>query len=120
MKLKTFLIISIVLIYVIIIALVVKARKEDIGCYEHNSACFRFCSDDTDEFSDEFLLQEFNKSKTANGLKYYNIKVYRGYPLCGGMEFLPPNDNITSENPPYNFYKVSTLFILYHSINDIN
>ncbi|KAL7036873.1 hypothetical protein ACKWTF_008974 [Chironomus riparius] len=104
---KVFVNIFIVLSYVIIFGIIAKLTKDDLECFEHNSACFRFCSDNLD-YSDEYLLTEFNKSKSSNGLKFDNLKVYRGIPtLCGEMEFLRPNDNITSENKPYSLYRGS-------------
>ena len=111
MKSKTFLTIIVVFFYVIIIGLVAKNLKEDLRCFKQNSGCFRFCSDDTEEYSDDILFQEFNKSKSLQGLTIKNVKVYRGYTLCGGTEFFHPNNNITSENRPYDFYRVCLLLI---------
>ncbi|CAG9805359.1 unnamed protein product [Chironomus riparius] len=118
MKSKTLLTISAVSIYVITIGLIAKSIKEDFDGYNNRQTYgyFRFCSDDTEKYSDDYLLNEFNKSKSANGLKYNNIIIYRGYPLCGAMEFIHPNDNITSENRPYEFYRGS-IYIKHEQFN---
>ncbi|XP_070491564.1 uncharacterized protein [Chironomus tepperi] len=97
--------------YVIAFGILAKLMFEDIKCFQRGSSCFRFCSDNSDDYSDEFLLTEFNQSKSASSIKLSNVIVYRGYPLCGKMEFSQPNTNITSDSRPYSFNHHASIYI---------
>lgn len=64
-----------------------------------------------DEFSNDFLLSEFKKSNSSKlwldedyDYKKY-LSVYRGRPICGGLEYITL-DAIVSD-PHYEYNKVS-------------
>ena len=99
----------VITIYVVLIGIFVKTVKETSDC-KNSVICIRFCSEDTENYSNEFLLEEFKKS--AKELKKMDVKIYRGSPMCGGMIFLRPNENITSDQTSYEICSVS-IFINY-------
>jgi len=88
-------------IYGILTGLFFKFYNESTVCHSHHSSCIRFCSEDTDNFSNEFLIQEFRKSKSGRNLDK-DLTIYRGAPTCG-LSFTPPNYN---ETRPYYFTPV--------------
>ncbi|KAL7036866.1 hypothetical protein ACKWTF_008969 [Chironomus riparius] len=91
---------GIVAIYATLIGLFFKFYKESSECSEFSSSCIRFCSEDVENYSNEFLFEEFRKSKSGRVLKEIS-NIYRGLPICGGVSFLPPFYNETSSRRPY-------------------
>jgi len=102
----------IITIYVILIGLFFKFYKENNVCRIFHSSCIRFCSEDTDNFSNEFLIQELRKSKSARHLNK-DLIIYRGAPTCGGLSFLPPGYNETSDHQPYHLSSVCIFLLFY-------
>ena len=100
--------ISVILIYVALFFLFIYFSKRSYGC-SYRSPCIRFCSSDTNKYSDEFLLEQFKESKTANKMRNVDkgLKVIRGAPACGKLKYWPPNEDLNSTDPPYEFDVVS-------------
>lgn len=106
---KKFLVtISVTLIYIVLFFLFIYFSKRSYGC-GYGSPCIRFCSSDTQEYSDKNLLEQFKKSKSAKQMQTIvkNLRVIRGEPTCGKMKYRPPNQEVNSTDPPYEFDYVS-------------
>jgi len=100
--------ISVILIYVALFFLFIYFSKRSYGC-GYGSPCIRFCSSDTNEYSDDFLLEQFRESKTAKEMRnmHNGLKVIRGTPTCGTLKYWPPNEDVNSTDAPYEFNYVS-------------
>jgi len=100
----------VIIIYVILFGLFIKLHKEVNHFCTSNSPCIRFCSTNSEEFSDKSLLDEFMKSesaeKLASNLSVETSKILRGPPTCGGMSFTPPDYRGHSSIVHYNFDQV--------------
>ena len=97
---------SVIAIYATLLGLFLKLYRESTVCYNHNSSCIRFCSEDTENYSNEFLVKELRKRKSHSDLDK-DLRIYRGSPTCGGVSFLPAKYNETSNYSPYNIQSVS-------------
>ncbi|KAL7036870.1 hypothetical protein ACKWTF_008973 [Chironomus riparius] len=100
MNKKNLVSVCIITAYAILLGLFIKFRQDSTECFGKNFTCIRFCSNDLENYSDEFLLKEFKKSKIAMFLEK-DFKVYRGIPTCGGIAFQPLKYNKTSKRAPY-------------------
>jgi hypothetical protein len=69
-------------------------------CHSSRSKCIRFCSEDINNFSDEFLFTELKKSKAGRYLEK-DFTIYRGAPICGGMSYYSVDYNETSNHQPF-------------------
>ena len=98
----------VILIYVALFFLFFYSTKRSYGC-GYGYPCIRFCSPDTNLYSDKKLLDEFKDSKTAKRMswRYDSLKAIRGTPNCGEMKYIPPNEDTNSTNVPYVFDHVS-------------
>lgn len=106
MIIKTIVTISIIIIYSAIFGLIVRSFQEQYKCLESFS-CIRFCSTDTEKYSDKFLVTDFLESESGeqwridrflNSSDIDDINVYRGLPVCGGLSYLP-SKNKSSLHP---------------------
>ena len=100
--------ISVILIYVALFALFIYLANRSHDC-TYKSPCIHFCSSDTNRYTNEYLIDQFMKSKSA---KEYvedeaELKAIRGAPSCGEMADWLPNDEVNSTEPPYDFSTVS-------------
>lgn len=113
MNKKIIVTISVILIYAILYGSFIKVFKEAFECGEFY-LCIRFCSDDTEAYSDKLLLNEFLKSKSGSRWKNPEVekfRIYRGSPVCGEMKYISPNKDLTSYRNPYDFHYVSCKLI---------
>ncbi|CAG9805351.1 unnamed protein product [Chironomus riparius] len=95
--------IFVILIYGALFFLYANISKRSYEC-GFGSPCIRFCSSDTNEYSDESLLKQFKESKSSNRMIRSNsLKVIRGAPACGKLKYWPPNMEVNSTDPPYKF-----------------
>jgi hypothetical protein len=100
--------ISVTLIYAILLGLFIYFLNSNDCSY--NSPCIRFCSANTQKYSDRELLDKFEESKSAKEMmkyQYKNLKALRGVPKCGEMTDWLPNDEVNSTAPPFEFNSVS-------------
>ncbi|KAL7036859.1 hypothetical protein ACKWTF_008964 [Chironomus riparius] len=112
--------ISVILIYVSLFALFIYLANRSHGC-SYKTPCIHFCSSDRSRFSDEYLIDEFMKSKSAKDYVEDEavLKAIRGAPSCGEMTDWLPNDEVNSTKPPYdfNFYGDVTIDDEKYSVN---
>ena len=115
MLIKIIVTISIIIIYSTIFGLMVRSFREQYECLESFS-CFRFCSTDTEKYSDKFLAEDFVDSKSGEKLRIDrvlnssdidDIKFYRGPPVCGGLSYLPSKNESSLHPSPYGVNFVS-------------
>ncbi|KAL7036857.1 hypothetical protein ACKWTF_008962 [Chironomus riparius] len=103
MNKKLLVTIFVILIYVALFFLYANISKSSYEC-GFGSPYIRFCSSDTNEYSDESLLKQFKESKSSNRMIRSNsLKVIRGAPACGKLKYWPPNMEVNSTDPPYKF-----------------
>lgn len=94
-----------------IFGLFVKSFREQYKCQEIFS-CIRFCSTDAKKYSDDFLTNDFLNSESgkkwlidSNYVKIdiEDVKVYRGSPICGGLNYLPLKNESSLKVYGFNF-----------------
>jgi len=106
MNKKSIVTLSVIIIYVIICGLFIK-----FFTLNHSSGT-RFCSTDTETFSNQFLITEFKKSNSSklwndqnfddsDDIKY--LPIYRGRPFCGGLDHVSLDTVVADELYEYNF-----------------
>jgi len=120
MLIKIIVTISIIIIYSTIFGLIIRSFREQYKCLESFS-CFRFCSTDTDKYSDKFLSNDFLNSESGeqwridrvlNSIDIDDIKVYRGLPVCGGLSYLPSKNKSSLHPSSYGVNFVSNDYYL--------
>ncbi|KAL7036863.1 hypothetical protein ACKWTF_008966 [Chironomus riparius] len=92
-----------VIIYAILFVYVTKNVAGQSECGNYFQFCIRFCSADTETFSDDFLLDEFLKSEFGKSFKNligFNFNVFRGFPVCGELKYFQLRENSTSPFSP--------------------
>jgi len=103
--------ICVILIYVALFGLFFYFLDNSHGC-SYKSPCIHFCSSNSDNYTDDYLLDLFKESKSAK--KYMEdeveFKAIRGIPSCGEMTYWPPNEEVNSTKPPYEFSYVSKIW----------
>ena len=106
-----FVTISVILIYAVLFGSFFYFTQNLHGC-SYKSPCIHFCSSNTDNYTDEYLLDQFKESKSAKRYMEDEVefKAIRGIPSCGKMLFLEPNDEVNSTKPPYEFNNVSKIW----------
>jgi len=114
---KIFVAISVILIYVVLFGLFFYFTQNVHGC-SYKSTCIHFCSSNSENYTDDYLLDQFKESKSAmksvkkfteDEIDKVKFKAIRGIPSCGKMVFLEPNDEVNSTKPPYEFSYVSKI-----------
>ncbi|CAG9805354.1 unnamed protein product [Chironomus riparius] len=98
MHLKKIFTFSSSILYLTLVSLFLYYSKLEIIC-GYESLCIRFCSLDTEEFSDKFLFDEFMEGKIHmyDYDEYDMMNIIRGPPLCNGkikpLEILKEKEN---------------------------
>ncbi|XP_070491554.1 G-protein coupled receptor Mth-like isoform X2 [Chironomus tepperi] len=100
---KIFVATSSVLYLILISVLIYYYRKEFICHYE--SVCLRFCSTDTEKYSDKFLYDSLKKNNLSHhyDIEFDDLSIIRGRPTCHGSLI-----NIEDEEKTESYYSDSS------------
>ena len=88
--------------YIIFISLFLYYHREELLC-ERGSKCLRFCSSDTEKYSNKLLFESLKENNNKLKHNFDEVKIFRGLPTCSGNLEEAKKSN-TTENESHMIY----------------